>query len=1010
MTSDTPAAVVPGPPPGADAFREYLAARHRAPVATYRLQLTPDFTFEHARAAVPYLARLGVTDLYCSPCFRARKGSTHGYDVCEFGHTNPELGGDEGFAALAAAARGHGLGLILDFVPNHMAADPVLNPWWRDVLEHGQASPFAPFFDVDWDPVKPELRGKILLPSLGGHYGRVLERGELAVGFRAGEFVVGYFDETFPIDPRQYPRVLRVGLDDLRAELRDDPALAEFLSVITALDRLPETTDGDPERAGERLRESRLAKDRLARLADASPRVRRHIDDALRAVNGTPGESRSFDALHDLLDALPFRLAYWKTALHEINYRRFFDVNQLAGLRVEEPTAFRAMHELVRKWVGDGAVTGLRLDHIDGLFDPAGYTRRLQAAALTEHVGGFVAGAGTPDAAGPLADWAGYEAQFQPDGPFAHPLYVVVEKILSGTETLPAWPTAGTTGYDFANDVSRLFVNPRNAPALRRFYRAFTGFTDPFPDVVYDCKKLISWTSLASELNVLAHALNRLSEGDRRSRDFTLDSLREALREVAVCFPVYRTYVGPGGATDSDRQVIDQALSRARGRNPAVEASVFEFVRAALLPERDGLGEEAYQARLHFAMKFQQYTGPLQAKGVEDTAFYRYNVLVSLNEVGGDPQRFGGTVAQFHQANQLRRAASPHALLGTATHDTKRGEDARARLHVLSEVPRAWRKRVRKWAEINADCRSEVDGVPAPDRNDEYLFYQALVGCWPAGAADPAAPPELVARVRDYMTKAIKEAKVHTSWVTPHEAYDAAVARFVEQVLTGPRAGEFLASFLPFQRKVARIGMVNSLAQVVLKLACPGAPDFYQGTELWDLSLVDPDNRRPVDYGAREKLMAELDPYLSDAPPGDAGTALAGWLDGWEDGRIKQFLTARGLRVRKRSAALFLDGDYVPLAIEGERADHAIAFARRHGGEVALAVVPRLCVGLTRGRTPPVGDAVWGDTRVVLPPDLHAVRLRDVFTGGEVKAEAGVMRVADVLRVLPVSLCTGGAS
>ncbi|VTU01559.1 maltooligosyl trehalose synthase : Maltooligosyltrehalose synthase OS=Geobacter bemidjiensis (strain Bem / ATCC BAA-1014 / DSM 16622) GN=Gbem_0134 PE=4 SV=1: Alpha-amylase [Gemmataceae bacterium] len=993
--------------PDLAALRDALHRGRRVPTATYRLQLQSAFTFEDARAVVAYLARLGISDAYASPLFRAKPGSTHGYDVCDFGQLNPELGGEPAFTALAAELAAGGMGLVVDFVPNHMAVEPVLNPWWRDVLEHGPASAHARFFDIDWSPEKPELRGKVLLPFLGDHYGRVLERGELALEFHGGELAVVYAGLSRPLDPKCYPAVLRRGLDALRAEAGEaDLHLQEFLSILTALDNLPAATDPAPERVAERLRESRFAKERLARLADAAPRVRQHIDDALAAVNGTPDRPDSFDALHALLEVQSYRLSYWKTAAHEINYRRFFDINQLAGLRVEEPAAFAAMHALVLQLVGAGTVTGLRLDHIDGLFDPAGYLARLQDAAFDARAAAAAPGHPAP------AVWRAAERERDPDGPAARPLYVVVEKILSGGEALPNWPAEGTTGYDFLNDVSRLQVNPRNARAVRQVYVRFTERPDPFADVVYDCKKLITWTSLAAELNVLAHALDRLSEGDRRARDFTLDGLREALREVAVCFPVYRTYVDAAGTSDTDRQVIDQAIRRARQRNRATEESVFDFVRGALLPDRAALSEEAYRARLGFAMKFQQYTGPLQAKGLEDTAFYRYNVLVSLNEVGGDPQRFGGTVAQFHQANQARCERAPRAMLATATHDTKRGEDARARLHVLSEVPGAWGRRVERWAAINTDCRTTVDAAPAPDRNDEYLFYQALVGSWPAGLTEPVAPPELVPRLKDYMAKATREAKVHTSWITANEGYDQAVARFVEEALTGPRAREFLTRFVPFQRRVAHAGMINSLAQLVLKVASPGVPDFYQGTELWDLSLVDPDNRRPVDYGHRAAALAELEPCLDDRapkPPAEQAAAVADWLANWPDGRIKLFVTACGLRLRRSAPDLFLNGAYVPLAVEGERADHAVAFARRLGDEWVVAVVPRLVAPLSASKSAlPVGAAVWGDTVVRLPPECTASAFRNAFTREAVPAtpgaEGATVRLADALGVCPVAL------
>jgi (1->4)-alpha-D-glucan 1-alpha-D-glucosylmutase len=1002
------------PAPDLAALRDALHQRRRVPTATYRLQLQAAFTFADARAVVAYLARLGISDAYASPLFRAKPGSTHGYDVCDFGQLNPELGGEPAFDALATELAAHRMGLVLDFVPNHMAVEPVLNPWWRDVLEHGPASAYARFFDIDWNPEKPELRGKVLLPFLGDHYGRVLDRGELALEFHGGELGVKYADLNRPLDPKCYPSVLRRGLDALRAEVGEaDVHLQEFLSILTALDNLPAATDPAPERVAERLRESRFAKERLARLADAAPRVRRHIDETLAEVNGTPGRPESFDALHDLLEVQSYRLSYWKTAAHEINYRRFFDINQLAGLRVEEPAAFAAMHALVLQLVREGTVTGLRLDHIDGLFDPAGYLERLQDAVFERRAAALLP-EGEPAAPGhpALAEWRRAERERHPDGPAARPLFVVVEKILSGGEALPNWPAEGTTGYDFLNDVSRLLVNPRNARAVRQTYERFTERHDPFAEVVYDCKKLITWTSMAAELNVLAHALNRLSEGDRRARDFTLDGLREALREVAVCFPVYRTYVDASGTSDADRQVIDQAIRRARERNRATEGSVFDFVRGALLPDRAALPEEAHRARLGFAMKFQQYTGPLQAKGIEDTAFYRYNVLVSLNEVGGDPQRFGGTVAQFHQANQARCERAPRAVLATATHDTKRGEDARTRLHVLSEVPGTWGKRVQRWAAINADCRTTVDGAPAPDRNDEYLFYQALLGSWPAGLTEPVAPPDLIPRLKDYMAKATREAKVHTSWIAANEGYDQAVARFVEEALAGPRAREFLARFVPFQRRVAHAGMINSLAQLVLKIASPGVPDFYQGTELWDLSLVDPDNRRPVDYGHRAAMLAELEPWLDESapkPPAEQAAAVADWLANWPDGRIKLFVTACGLRLRRSAPDLFLSGAYVPLAVEGDRADHAVAFARRRGDEWVVAVVPRLVAPLSASKSAlPVGAGAWGDTKVRLPPECAAAVLRNAFTREPVPAtpgaEGSAVRMADALSVCPVAL------
>jgi (1->4)-alpha-D-glucan 1-alpha-D-glucosylmutase len=1002
-----------------EALRERLFASFRLPVSTYRLQLHAGFTLRDAREIVAYLARLGITDCYCSPYFRALPGSTHGYDVCDFNQLNPELGSEADFGAFVTELAEHSMGHLLDFVPNHMATDPMENRWWRDILQHGQASPFARFFDIDWRPVKPELRDKVLLPFLGDHYGRVLEGGELRVAFSEGELVLLCGDAGLPVDPRLYPRVLRIDLEALQAELGEvDNALQEFLSILTALSHLPPATETKPERVAERLRESRLARERLAKLVTEAPRIRRHVDDALEKINGLPGRPESFDALHEFLEAQSFRLAYWKTAVHEINFRRFFDINQLAGLRMEDAAVFAATHRLVLRLVREGHVTGLRLDHLDGLFDPAGYLEALQTAILEARAAEYFGwGEDRQESQREqLISWRAVERDRDPASVAARPLYVVAEKILSGSEALPEiWPVHGTTGYDYLNDLNRIFVDPRNARAMRQIYERFTHRSLAFSDVVYECKRLITGTSLASELNVLGSALNRISEGDRRARDFTLDSLRQALREVAACFPVYRTYVTAAGATDADRSVIGRAIDRARRRNPAMEASVFEFVREALLPDREKLPEAEYRSRLRFAMKFQQYTGPLQAKGVEDTAFYRYNVLVSLNEVGGDPQRFGGTMAQFHDANQRRVDRSPWTMLATTTHDTKRGEDARARLNVLSELPGEWRHCLSRWVRLNRRNRTIVEGEPAPDRNAEYLFYQALLASWPAeplGTTHSSAPAELSQRLRDYMLKAVKEAKIHTSWISPNEAYDRAVADFVERTLGGPTAARFLAEFLPFQQRIAQLGVINSLGQVVLKIVAPGVPDFYQGTELWNLSLVDPDNRRPVDYALRQRLLAELEPLLDLERPGRSPqhpAVMSDMLDHWEDGRIKLFITACGLRLRRRFPALFLEGEYRPLDAKGERADHVIALGRLHEGTASLAVVPRFSSRLTSAGAPVrVTPESWQATFLSLPAEWNRLSFTNIFTHEAMKpvtldGDVGVP-VGDVLAGCPVAI------
>jgi (1->4)-alpha-D-glucan 1-alpha-D-glucosylmutase len=992
------------------ALRAAIAQRLRLPASTYRLQLNHQFTFAAATEVLPYLAELGISDCYCSPYLKARPGSMHGYDICDHNTLNPEVGSPEDYEAFVQALAAQAMGQVLDFVPNHMGVDPAMNPWWHDVLENGQASRYARYFDIDWHPVKSELDDKLLLPILGDQYGIVLERGDLKLGFVNGTLVVNYGPIRLPVDPRQCAVVYRLGLEELQKEMTGaDPHLQEFLSILTQLDHLPTTTERSPERIAERHREEHVAAERLARLAEAAPRIRAHIEHNIAVFNGEPGKPETFDRLHELLEALPYRLAYWKTALHEINYRRFFDINDLAGLRMEDPEVFASTHALVARLITDGKLTGLRLDHIDGLFDPQGYLQRLQEMVVQARAAALGENRGTPEEwRQTLHEWRESERSRDAWGVVARPLYVLAEKILSGGEALPTiWPLFGTSGYDSLNDINRLFVDYQHAKGMKRAYERFTGEEKPFPDVVYECKKLISETAMASELNVLAFALNRISEANRRARDFTLNSLRDALTEVVACFPVYRTYINAAGASETDRQMIDIALSRARARNPAMEPTVFEFLRSVLMPQpEEGISETEYKARLAFTMKFQQYTGPVQAKGVEDTAFYRYNVLVSLNEVGGDPQRFGAPPAQFHAANRKRQEQWPYSMLASATHDTKRGEDVRARLNVLSEMPETWRRQLFRWSRLNAPHRTLVQGEPAPDRNDEYLLYQTLVGAWPAEMPDRASP-EFVERVRNYMHKALKESKVHTSWISPNEAYDLAVAQFVDKTLTGPRAARFLGEFVPFARRVGHLGVFNSLAQTVVKLTSPGVPDIYQGTELWDLSLVDPDNRRAVDFEHRRRILTDLRQRIDQA--GDSLNGLARELiDAPADGRVKMYVLHRTLPYRRAHRRLFCEGDYQPLDLAAEHRDNACAFARSLDRQRIIVIVPRLLARLIdHPQRLPVGD-LWRDTYVSLPNDDRGARYRDLYTGETLnvqeQGDSAFLTLAAVFKDFPVAL------
>jgi (1->4)-alpha-D-glucan 1-alpha-D-glucosylmutase len=970
---------------------EYSGDRPRyVPVSTYRLQIYRDFPLTSAARIIPYLARLGVGACYTSPYFTAAPGSTHGYDVADHNEINPEVGGAEAHTAFIEAIAAHAMGHVVDFVPNHMGIGTGNNARWNDLLENGPSSPAAIFFDVDWSPVKAELHAKLLVPILGDQYGQVLERGELQLALHDGLLVLRYFEQTLPINSREAPRVYSVAVDAAAAAVgADSPHLNEFLSIITSLQNLASYTETDPARIAERQREKEVARIRLMRLCDEAPAIREAIEAAIRRFNGTPGNAASFDDLHNMLEAQAYRLAYWRTASHEINYRRFFDINTLAGLRVENQEVFDATHQLLATLIRERKVQGVRIDHPDGLFDPARYFVMLQQLATNA--------------------W-GIEPAPSPQGkPPWRPLYVVAEKILSAAERLPgSWAVHGTTGYNYLNDLNGLFVDAAQARRARRVYTKLTGHAEPFDDVLYAAKRLIVSTAMASELNVLAHMLDRIGENNRKSRDFTLDALRDAITEVVACFPVYRTYVDELGWRVEDRAVVARAVAHARRRNPAMESSIFDFFREVLLPrdpndepvppgqERRGgyppADEAEARERLRFAMKFQQYTGPVQAKGLEDTAFYRYNVLLSVNEVGGDPSRFGRSPETFHEANADRAAEWPFEMLSTATHDTKVGEDVRARINVISEMPDDWSRHVSRWMRLNRTHRSIVDGEPAPDRADEYRFYQALVGVWPADLPDTTteAPADLIERLCEYMLKAAREAKVHTSWLTTNQPYEDALVRFVRRTLSGPGGARLLSVLLPFQARIAAMGMVNSLAQVTLKLGSPGVPDFYQGTELWELSLVDPDNRRPVDFDSRARLLDDVDALLAMAPEERAAT-VAAWVRDWKDARIKLLVTACGLRLRRGLPQVFCGGAYLPLATEVTVPAGAVAFARtarRADGktDAVLFAAPRLCHALADARSAaPLGGDVWKTSRIMLPRALADRTFRHEVTGSEIR-------------------------
>jgi len=832
----------------------------RIPVGTYRLQLHKGFRFADARALVPYLARLGISHVYASPFLKARPGSAHGYDVVDHNRINPEIGTEAQLAALVDELCRHGMGLVLDIVPNHMGVLHADNPWWRDVLEHGRASPYAKFFDIDWE----RGGGKLLLPVLGKHYGEALDDGEIKVVREKGRWWIRYYDQTFPLNPRS-------------------------------------------------LKDRKPPRDPLA--------------------------------LHRLLEEQHYRLAYWRVASDEINYRRFFEITDLAALRAEHPAVFDATHALIGRLARRPGVDGLRVDHPDGLADPAQYFERLQSLAPRP--------------------------------------WVVIEKILADHESLRTeWKVHGTTGYRFANVLTGLFIDGSAASRFDRIYQRFTGERQSFDEISYHSRLLIMGTTLAAELYGLSRRLARIASGNRHTRDYTDGVLRKALAEIAGRFPVYRTYVTGRGVHDADRRYIDWAVNAARRASRIADPSVFDFVRGVLTLDAAPRSGARRRQMVEFAMRFQQLTAPVVAKGVEDTAFYRYNRLISLNEVGNDPRDFGLSLKAFHAASEDRARHWPYTMLGTSTHDTKRSEDARARIGVLSELPSAWRLQLRRWHVANRSRRTELDGESLPALGDEYHFYQALLGIWPH--QPPAELDSLKERLKGYMLKAVREAKLRTSWINPDAEYEAALERFVMQSLDNP---VFVKEVNDAVALLARLGMLVALSQALIKVASPGVPDYYQGTELWDFSLVDPDNRRPVDYALREKLLQENE------------TDPAVLLRNLPDGKAKLHVIRRGLEVRRAHPRLFHGGKYTALHADGNREENIVAFSLARGSTTLVAVAPRLFAGLMEGGDlAPLGARAWGAARLPLPDGVYRNALTGAAVGG------GAQPVATLLSRLPVAL------
>ena len=916
----------------------------------------------------------------------AHPGSMHGYDVTDHTRFNPEIGSEEEFTAFAERLKQHTMGLVVDVVPNHMCITHPSNLWWWDVIENGPSSDYSSYFDIDWDPPKAELANKVLLPFLPDQFGLVLESQLIRVAYEAGAFPLDCQGTPYPLAPRSWA----ILLEKLLAKVKDrlpasDDHMLELESILTALSHLPPREEIDVAKVRERQREKEVIKRRLATLFESSEVARTALNQVLTAINGSKGDPHSFDDLERLVDDQAYRLSFWRVASDEINYRRFFDINDLAAIRVENSDVFATVHRIPFELMKKGLVTGIRVDHPDGLFDPLKYFQDLQAQA-------------------PMPNGITSRSA---NGVRRH-VYVAAEKILVKSEELRhTWAIEGTTGYGFLNLLNGLFVDGSRKHIFHRLYRQFTGWSQSYADLIYESKRLVMQVSMSSELNVLSRRLDRISEQHRRTRDFTLESLRDALREVIACFPVYRTYIqiDTKHPDEQDDRNIRIAIKAARRRNPATSGSVFDFIQdLLLLKDPDSIGEPERAERRLFVMRFQQLTGPVMAKGLEDTAFYRYCPLLSLNEVGGSPETFGVAISHFHSKNQARRISWRNAMLASSTHDTKRSEDVRARINVLSEIPSEWYRAIRAWERLNQDKKIFVGGEAVPSANEEYFLYQTLIGAWPLTLMNSEEHREFVGRIHNYMDKALREAKVNTSWVNPNTEYEAAFHNFLDALLDRTASKPFLDDFMPFQARVATAGIFNSLSQTLLKIASPGLPDFYQGTEVWNFSLADPDNRRSVNYHQLQTLLARLRSVETENQASLVDRLVAEPTDG----SLKLYVTRTALRFRRDNRALFAKGSYLPLRSTGGRNKHAVAFARSFRGTTLVVLAGRFFGQLDAQTRLPVGLEAWSNTEIVLRKQLSAGSYREVFTGRTITPTRRngnvIFPVSDAFAHLPIAL------
>lgn len=928
----------------------------RIPTATYRIQFHKDFPFEAARKIIHYLADLGISDLYASPIFKARAGSTHGYDVVDHTQFNPELGTPEQFETLVNELQKLQMGWLQDIVPNHMAYDSE-NPYLMDVLENGANSEFCDFFDIEWNHAYEVFRGKVLAPLLGNFYGECLENGEIQLVYDEPGLSINYYALKLPVRIESYSQFITQNLGQLARSLgRKHPDFIKLLGALYLIKSISVETKGR-----ERYDQISFVKGLLWELYNQNSEIKDFFDSNIILFNGEVGKPESFNLLDSLLSDQFYRLSFWKVGAEEINYRRFFTVNELISVKVEEPKVFHKTHSLVEELVKLQKVTGLRIDHIDGLYNPTQYLERLQ-----EKVGD---------------------------------VYITVEKILELKEDLPpSWKIQGTSGYESLNYINSIFCQVEHEQKFQTIYSSFTNIRTPYEELVAEKKRLIIERNLAGDVYNLAQKLKGISGRMRQGGDFTAYGLTKALTEVLALFPVYRTYISSSDVSEVDRAYIQTTIEQAKERVPLLFKEL-NFIEQLLLHDNEtSLTEDQKAEQLHFVMKLQQLTGPLMAKGVEDTLLYIYNRLLSLNEVGGNPGHFGISLEAFHEFNLKKYDRWLHSMNATATHDTKRGEDVRARLNVISEIPEEWESQLQKWSELNRQHKLRINGKFVPDRNDEYFLYQTLIGAFPFNQTEF---PEFVERIKNYMIKAIREAKVHTAWLRPDQAYEEGYLKFVDQVLADDSSNEFFQVFCQFQQRVAEYGIFNSLSQAILKNTMPGVPDLYQGCELWDLSLVDPDNRRPVDYDQRISYLEEIKLRIAQ----DSLALINELFSSKEDGKIKLFLTTQVLQARKNYFDLFQKGDYQPIKVSGKLANHIVAFSRSYQNQVAIVLIPRFLTQIIQPGELPLGKDIWQDTQIELNQELPT-SWQNVITLQGIQGSNALL-VGEILEHFPVALLVG---